>query len=69
MMERFVVGRVIFAGDAAHVVSPFGARGGNGAIADVDNLAWKLALVLAGTADRTTGKLFGQTNIIFRLTN
>lgn len=46
MMERFLHGRVIFAGDAAHVVSPFGARGGNGAIADVDNLAWKLALVL-----------------------
>jgi 3-(3-hydroxy-phenyl)propionate hydroxylase len=46
MMERFVHRRVIFAGDAAHVVSPFGARGGNGAIADVDNLAWKLAMVL-----------------------
>ena len=46
MMQRFVHGRVIFAGDAAHVVSPFGARGGNGAIADVDNLAWKLALVV-----------------------
>jgi 3-(3-hydroxy-phenyl)propionate hydroxylase len=41
---------VIFAGDAAHVVSPFGARGGNAAIADVDNLAWKLALVLQGRA-------------------
>jgi 3-(3-hydroxy-phenyl)propionate hydroxylase len=50
MMERFVHDRVIFAGDAAHVVSPFGARGGNGAIADVDNLAWKLALVLEGKA-------------------
>jgi 3-(3-hydroxy-phenyl)propionate hydroxylase len=50
MMERFVHGRVIFAGDAAHVVSPFGARGGNGAIADVDNLAWKLAMVLGKTA-------------------
>jgi 3-(3-hydroxy-phenyl)propionate hydroxylase len=48
MMERFVHGRVIFAGDAAHVVSPFGARGGNGAVADVNNLAWKLALVMAG---------------------
>lgn len=48
MMERFVEGRVIFAGDSAHVVSPFGARGGNAAIADVDNLAWKLARVLAG---------------------
>jgi 3-(3-hydroxy-phenyl)propionate hydroxylase len=48
MLERFVHGRVIFAGDAAHVVSPFGARGGNGAIGDVDNLAWKLALVVGG---------------------
>ncbi|MGQ0580457.1 MAG: FAD-dependent oxidoreductase [Reyranella sp.] len=50
MMERFVQGRVIFAGDAAHVVSPFGARGGNAAVADVDNLAWKLARVLGGTS-------------------
>ena len=50
MLQRFVHGRVIFAGDSAHVVSPFGARGGNGAIADVDNLAWKLALVVAGKA-------------------
>jgi 3-(3-hydroxy-phenyl)propionate hydroxylase len=48
MMERFVVGRVIFAGDAAHVVSPFGARGGNAAVADADNLAWKFARVIAG---------------------
>ena len=48
MMERFMQGRVIFAGDAAHVVSPFGARGGNAAVADVDNLAWKLARVLGG---------------------
>lgn len=50
MMERFVHGRVVFTGDAAHVVSPFGARGGNAAIADVDNLAWKLALVLQRAA-------------------
>src|SRR4029079_17260291 len=48
MMVRFVHGRVIFAGDAAHVVSPFGARGGNAAVADADNLAWKLARVGAG---------------------
>ena len=43
-LERFVHGRVIFAGDAAHVVSPFGARGGNGGIQDADNLVWKLAI-------------------------
>jgi 3-(3-hydroxy-phenyl)propionate hydroxylase len=49
-LERFVHGRVIFVGDSAHVVSPFGARGGNGGIQDVDNLDWKLALVLKGEA-------------------
>lgn len=49
-MERFVHGRVIFAGDAAHIVSPFGARGANGGVADADNLAWKLDLVLRGAA-------------------
>lgn len=49
-LDRFVHGRVIFAGDSAHVVSPFGARGGNGGIQDVDNLAWKLAMVVRGEA-------------------
>jgi 3-(3-hydroxy-phenyl)propionate hydroxylase len=49
-LERFVHDRVIFVGDSAHVVSPFGARGGNGGIQDVDNLVWKLALVLKGEA-------------------
>ena len=43
--------RVLFVGDSAHVVSPFGARGGNGGIQDVDNLGWKLAAVLQGKAD------------------
>jgi 3-(3-hydroxy-phenyl)propionate hydroxylase len=47
-LSRFVHGRVIFAGDSAHVVSPFGARGGNGGIQDADNLSWKLAAVLKG---------------------
>ena len=47
-MDNFVHGRVVFVGDSAHVVSPFGARGGNGGIQDVDNLAWKLAMVLGG---------------------
>ena len=49
-MERFVHGRVIFAGDAAHQVSPFGARGANSGIQDVDNLGWKLDLILRGLA-------------------
>ncbi|HEY8381104.1 MAG TPA: FAD-dependent oxidoreductase [Microvirga sp.] len=49
-LERFVHGRVVFAGDAAHQVSPFGARGANSGIQDADNLAWKLALVVKGEA-------------------
>ncbi|MDS1138304.1 FAD-dependent oxidoreductase [Nitratireductor indicus] len=47
-LARFVHGRIIFAGDSAHIVSPFGARGGNGGIQDIDNLCWKLALVIHG---------------------
>ncbi|GFE64380.1 FAD-dependent oxidoreductase [Litoreibacter roseus] len=47
-LERFVHDRVIFVGDSAHVVSPFGARGGNGGMQDVDNLGWKLAAVVRG---------------------
>jgi 3-(3-hydroxy-phenyl)propionate hydroxylase len=49
-LARFVHRRVVFAGDSAHTVSPFGARGGNGGIQDVDNLGWKLARVVAGRA-------------------
>ena len=49
-LDHFVHGRVVFVGDSAHVVSPFGARGGNGGIQDVDNLGWKLAAVLRGNA-------------------
>jgi 3-(3-hydroxy-phenyl)propionate hydroxylase len=49
-MERFRAGRVIFAGDAAHQVSPFGARGANSGMQDVDNLGWKLGLVIDGKA-------------------
>ena len=49
-MDRFRHGRVLFAGDSAHQVSPFGARGANSGIQDVDNLGWKLALVTQGKA-------------------
>ncbi len=49
-MEKFRHGRVLFAGDSAHLVSPFGARGANSGVQDADNLAWKLALVLRGEA-------------------
>ncbi len=49
-MPRFRYGHVIFAGDAAHVVSPFGARGANSGFQDADNLVWKLSLVMRGLA-------------------
>jgi 3-(3-hydroxy-phenyl)propionate hydroxylase len=49
-MERFRHGRVLFAGDAAHGVSPFGARGANSGVQDADNLAWKLAAVVRDRA-------------------
>ena len=49
-LTRFRNGRVLFAGDAAHQMSPFGARGGNSGIADADNLAWKLDLIMRGQA-------------------
>ena len=49
-MKQFRHGRVIFAGDAAHQVSPFGARGANSGMQDVDNLGWKLGMVIRGQA-------------------
>jgi 3-(3-hydroxy-phenyl)propionate hydroxylase len=49
-MQNFRHGHVLFAGDAAHQVSPFGARGANSGVQDVNNLGWKLAMVLRGQA-------------------
>jgi 3-(3-hydroxy-phenyl)propionate hydroxylase len=52
-IDRFRHGRVLFAGDAAHQVSPFGARGANSGIQDADALAWRLAALVAGTAQES----------------
>jgi 3-(3-hydroxy-phenyl)propionate hydroxylase len=52
-MQRFVHERVIFAGDSAHQVSPFGARGANSGLEDAENVAWKLSMVLRGDAAAT----------------
>ena len=49
-MKNFRHGRLLFAGDAAHQVSPFGARGANSGFQDTDDLLWKLALVIKGEA-------------------
>jgi 3-(3-hydroxy-phenyl)propionate hydroxylase len=47
-LRNFVHGPVLFVGDSAHIVSPFGARGGNGGLQDVDALGWRLAAVVKG---------------------
>jgi 3-(3-hydroxy-phenyl)propionate hydroxylase len=49
-MANFRHGRVLFVGDSAHQVSPFGARGANSGVQDADNLVWKLKLVIDGAA-------------------
>ncbi len=50
-LERYRFGRVLFAGDAAHLVPIFGVRGLNSGVDDTHNLAWKLAFVIRGWAD------------------
>ena len=50
VVDRMRVGRVLLAGDVAHLVSPFGARGLNSGVLDAENAAWKLAFVLRGWA-------------------
>lgn len=59
-MESFRHSRVFFAGDSAHGVSPFGARGANSGLQDADNLAWKLAAVLRGQAGETLLDTYGR---------
>jgi 4,5-epoxidase len=51
LAETYRSGRILLAGDAAHVHSPFGGQGMNTGIGDAENLAWKLAMVVNATAD------------------
>lgn len=51
VIERFRIGNLFFAGDAAHSLPPYGSRGMNSGIQDADNLAWKLASVLSGRSE------------------
>jgi 4,5-epoxidase len=50
LADTYRDGRILLAGDAAHVHSPFGGQGMNTGIGDAENLAWKLAMVVTGTA-------------------
>lgn len=51
MVDRYRVGRVLLAGDAAHIHSPTGGQGIATGIQDAINLAWKLGQVLRGAPD------------------
>jgi 3-(3-hydroxy-phenyl)propionate hydroxylase len=53
LVERFISGRVLLLGDAAHVLSPFGYDGLNSGVQDAWNLVWKLVLVRADQAPET----------------
>jgi pentachlorophenol monooxygenase/3-(3-hydroxy-phenyl)propionate hydroxylase len=53
LVDRMRCGRILIAGDAAHLVSPFGARGLNSGVADAENAAWKIAYVRNGWAPDT----------------
>jgi 2-polyprenyl-6-methoxyphenol hydroxylase-like FAD-dependent oxidoreductase len=50
LADRYRAGRVLLAGDAAHVHSPAGGQGMNTGIQDAYNLGWKLAAALRGDA-------------------
>jgi 3-(3-hydroxy-phenyl)propionate hydroxylase len=63
-MPRFRHGRLLFVGDSAHQVSPFGARGANSGIQDADNLVWKLALVVQGQAPETLLDSYDQERVV-----
>ena len=66
-LERYRHGRVLFCGDAAHLVPIFGVRGANSGIDDADNLAWKLAYVTRGP-HRTRCSTTTRTNACTRRT-
>ncbi len=51
LAETYRVGRVLLAGDAAHIHPPTGGQGLNTSVQDAYNLSWKLAAVLAGAPD------------------
>jgi hypothetical protein len=63
--DRFSEGRAFLLGDAAHIHSPVGGQGMNTGIGDAANLAWKLAAVLNGRADRSLLESYEPERIAF----
>ncbi len=62
-VDRMISGRVIFAGDSAHLVSPFGARGANTGFQDQDNLVWKLNLVMRELAPKALLETYNEERL------
>ena len=63
-IEKMVDDRVIFAGDSAHLVSPFGARGANTGFQDIDNLGWKLSLIIQGKAKKDLLESYNEERLL-----
>jgi 2-polyprenyl-6-methoxyphenol hydroxylase-like FAD-dependent oxidoreductase len=64
-LEHFRKGNVFFAGDAAHIHSPAGGQGMNTGLQDAYNLAWKLAMVIRGTAGDSLLDTYEQERLPF----
>lgn len=64
-VESFQSGRVLFAGDAAHIHSPAGGQGMNTGLLDVHNLCWKLAMVVSGSASDQLVKTYNEERLPF----
>ncbi|QGE76771.1 FAD-dependent oxidoreductase [Bordetella holmesii] len=62
-LDNYRQGRILFAGDAAHLVPIFGVRGLNSGLDDAANLAWKLAGVIAGSAPDTLLDTYSQERV------
>lgn len=62
-LPDYVAGRVLFTGDAAHLLPIFGVRGANTGFQDASNLAWKLALVAKGLAPRALLDSYSQERV------
>jgi flavin-dependent dehydrogenase len=59
LIDTYRRGRVLLAGDAAHIHSPFGGQGLSLGLADAANLGWKLAAVVRGDAPATLLDTYG----------
>jgi 3-(3-hydroxy-phenyl)propionate hydroxylase len=60
LAERFRIGRVLLAGDAAHIMPVWQGQGYNSGLRDASNLGWKLALVTRGLADEGLLDTYGE---------